>query len=71
MWMNLGRFPEEKSIEDLDSVVSFTINGNDKASYLKYDVIGKLPAPNCAGGTARNSNKFVFPVNLEKYYSKR
>jgi len=46
---------------------TFTFKEKDEGFFPRYDVIAKLPKPHRVGGTARRSQQFVFPCNLDKW----
>ena len=45
----------------------FTFKEGDEASFMKEDVVLKLPQPFASGGTTRREKSFVFPCDLSAW----
>ncbi|GFN73601.1 hypothetical protein PoB_000010700, partial [Plakobranchus ocellatus] len=54
-----------KVLSRLTGKASFIVDNNDTATFLKQDILTKLPVPRVVGGSARRENQLTFPHNLE------
>ena len=58
----------QKMSEKLQSEQSiFIINSSDQASFMRRDIVKKLPKPKIVGGSARRSCQLMFNCNLSKW----
>ncbi|GFN90525.1 Jerky protein [Plakobranchus ocellatus] len=54
-----------KVLSRLTGKASFIIDNNDTATFLKQNILTKLPVPCVVGSSARRENQLTFPHNLE------
>ena len=58
-----------RGLDKSDQGGCFIVNMDDEATFVKEDIIGRLPAPKSLGGTSRRNACLAFPENSLKKFN--